>query len=632
MCGICGIINIDGKPVDTGILQRMNNAMQHRGPDDSGIHIEGNMGIAMRRLSIIDLGGGHQPIHNEDRQVWVVLNGEIYNYPALRKALESSGHRFYTHSDTETIVHLYEAHGVEFLQHLQGMFGLAVWDARKRQMVLARDRAGIKPLFYYRDANRLIFASELKSILQHPDVPKRIAAPALDAFFTCCFIPAPLTIYENIYKLLPGERLIWNDAGINLETWWQLSYAPDTHMGFDDAITGFRERFREAVRMRMISDVPLGAFLSGGIDSSAVVAMMSELSDKPVQTFSIGFEGNVGGFDETADARKIAKRFNTDHHELVVKPDLKEIGPWLAEFFDEPFSNSSAIPNYYVSKMAREKVTVALSGLGGDEIAVGYLRHIGLLMARYYRALPSFLRDKWVPQLANTLPDSARGKLFSERLKRFVRQGSEEAYQSYMSYMTYLADTEKQALYHADFYHAVNGFVDQTYRDYFNHHPEAHLVHRAAYTDLKIDLPENLLALTDRMSMAVSLEVRVPFLDHELMAFMARVPAEYKLKGTRTKHFLKKAMEGILPHEILYKKKQGFSIPLALWFRTELKETVSQVLSRERVERTGYLNYTAVRHILDQHYCGRENNYRQIWSFMVFVYWHEANFGARQDG
>lgn len=626
MCGICGIYNKDNQPVDPAVLRKMNDAMMHRGPDDWGMEVAENIGLAMRRLSIIDLAGGHQPIHNEDKSIWVVLNGEIYNYGDLRKKLEALGHTFYTHSDTESIVHLYEEYGDDFVTHLRGMFGIAIWDKRRQRVVIARDRAGIKPIFYYQDDRRLLFGSEMKVLLQHPAVSREIDYSALDAYFTNCFIPAPKTVFKNIHKLLPGHLLIVEKERVFTQKYWELDYQIDEQMTFTESLSEFRRQFTEAVKLRMIAEVPLGAFLSGGIDSSAVVATMSELSDRPVKTFSIGFEGEVGAFDETKDARKVAQMFGADHQEFVVKPNVREIAQWMAEFYDEPFSNSSSIPNYYVCKVAREHVTVALSGLGGDEIAVGYPRHMGILMAQYYRQLPKILREKVLPAAVNVLPDSGNGGRIAERMKRFVKSGIGDMYSNYMGYMTYLDVVEKQRLYSPDFMANVNGFTSNAFRQYFDKYDDAHLVNRAAFTDLNIDLPENLLALTDRMSMAVSLEVRVPFLDHELLKFMSSVPVAYKLKGLNTKTFLKKAFEGTLPNDVLYKKKQGFSIPLALWFRRELKDFVLEILSKERVERTGVLQYPAVQAMLNEHFSVKENHYRTIWSMIVFVLWHEANF------
>ncbi len=626
MCGICGILNFNGEPVDRAVLTAMNQTLRHRGPDDSGIFIAGPLGLAMRRLSIIDLAGGQQPIANEDGTVQVIQNGEIYNFPALRQSLMQKGHRFKTRSDTETIVHAYETYGQDFAGQLRGMFAIAVWDALAGRLTLVRDRAGIKPLFYYRDPDRLIFASEIKSILRHPAVAKRIDYAALDAYFTSRFVPAPRTIFENIWKLPPGHRLVADDSGVQVEKYWELHYQIQPGPGEADFVEQFREKFTEAVRIRLISEVPLGAMLSGGIDSSAIVAVMSRLSDRQVQTFSIGFAGNVGQFDETADARRVAALFGTDHHELTVRPDIRELAPWLAEFFDEPFGNSSAIPNYYVSQMARQHVTVALNGLGGDEVAVGYPRHLGLQAAQYYRKIPRFLRERVLPGLVGALPDARGGSVFSERLKRFVSGSNAPLYRSYLNYMTYLNRREKKALYTPELFENINGYVDGLVKTHFHLHPDLDVINRALFVDLKFDLPDNLLTLTDRMSMAHSLEVRVPFLDHQLLEFMAGIPPAYKRRGWTTKYFLKKALTGILPDEVLYKKKQGFTIPLALWFRTELKDFVEEVLSRERVERTGFLQYPTVRNMLAAHFRAKENYHCQIWTFMIFVLWYEANF------
>ncbi len=627
MCGICGIYNKSTRQVDADILRKMNNAMVHRGPDDWGMEIDRFVGIAMRRLSIIDIKGGHQPIHNEDQTIWTVFNGEIYNFRQLRQHLEEKGHKFYTNSDTETIVHLYEEYGDEFVSHLRGMFTIAIWDKKRERLIVARDHIGIKPLFFYNSDTILLFASEIKSILQHPAVVRELDYSALDAYFTNCFIPAPKTIFKNLHKLLPGHLLVVEKGEVATRQYWELDFYQQNEIGFEEAVQQFRSYFYKAVQMRMIAEVPLGAFLSGGIDSSAVVGIMSKISDRPVKTFSIGFEGDVGDFDETEDARRVAKLFQTEHHELIVKPDVREIAEWMATFFDEPFSNSSAIPNYYVCKMARKEVTVALSGLGGDEIAVGYPRHLGLQLARYYHLLPQWVREKMLPNIVQHIPEPGKDSRITERLKRFVKSGSGDLCQNYMGYMTYLSDEDRRKLYTANMYGASNGYTDATFDNYFNRYPSAPLINRAAFTDIKIDLPENLLALTDRMSMAVSLEVRVPFLDIELMQFMAALPAKYKTKGLQNKYFLKKSFSDILPNEVLYKKKQGFSIPLAMWFRERLKPFVQEILSPERVAATEVLNAQYVQVLLDEHFRQKNNHYRTIWSLIIFVLWHEANLG-----
>jgi len=629
VCGICGVLNFRDEAVNREILAEMNQTLFHRGPDEDGLFVDGRVGMAMRRLSIIDLESGKQPIHNEDRSVQVVQNGEIYNFQQLRKKLQAAGHRFYTHSDTETIVHAYEAYGEDFVNHLRGMFAIAIWDSREQKLLLARDRAGIKPLFYYVGSGQLIFGSEIKAILKHPAVSKRIDLHALDAYFTNCFVPAPKTIFENIYKLLPGYTLIVDQNGIRTQQYWELSYQIDHSKTEADFLRLFNEKFTEAVKIRMISDVPLGAMLSGGIDSSAIVATMSRLSDQRVKTFSIGFEGNVGAFDETNDAKLVAERFDTDHHVLTVRPDLRDLAPWIARFFDEPFGNSSAIPNFYVSQMAREHVTVALNGLGGDEVAVGYSRHLGLLMSQYYRKLPGFLRKGIIPNLVKMLPDSSKGGVFNNRLKRFVQGGSAELYKNYLGYMTHLSRQRKQVLYTPELLANANGYTDTLFGNHFNLYNNLDVVNRALFADLKFDLPDNLLTLTDRMSMAVSLEARVPFLDHELLELMASMPPAYKRHGLQNKYFLKKAFDGVLPKEILFKKKQGFTIPLALWFRTDLKHFVESVLSRDRLNRIGFLRYETVREMLENHFRARENYHQQIWSFMIFVLWYEANFPGR---
>ena len=624
MCGIAGIYTKNGAEVDRRLLKQMCDLIRHRGPDDEGFYYHGPIGMGMRRLSIIDLDGGKQPIHNEDQSVWIVLNGEIYNFLELAKSLKQKGHKFYTESDTEVIVHLYEEYGEASVNHLRGMFAFAIWDERRQKLLLARDRVGEKPLFYFTDGQRLVFGSEIKSLLKHHMVSKNIDLQAVDAYLSFLYVPAPRTIFENIKKLPPGHILVCDNEGIKIKKYWELHYQPDRSRSLDDLAEEFRQIFNEAVRLQMRSDVPVGALLSGGIDSSAVVAAMSRATNKPVETFTIVYGAKEHLFDESEPAGEIAGIFATNHHELQITPDVIGAIPKIIRSFDEPFADSSMIPNYFISELVRQHVTVALSGLGGDEVSAGYNRHLSLLLSQYYQRLPKIIRENLIANLAAKLPDAQKGGRFPERVKQFIRGDRLPLDQRYLSYITFLDPEYKRRLYSSALLSQLNGHLGHEYDVYYNFAPDLDLLNRALFIDLKMYLPDDLLTLTDRMSMAHSLEVRVPFLDHILLEFMAKVPPEYKLKGLSKKYFLKHAFSTVLPQSILKRRKQGFSVPLALWFRDGLRQYVEQTLSRFRVERMGLLKYEGVASILDDHFQLRRNNHSQIWALLVLVHWYES--------
>ncbi len=627
MCGICGIVNYSGEPVNPRILQKMNDVLYRRGPDDEGFLYDGPVGLGMRRLSIIDVNGGHQPVYNEDKTIGVVLNGEIYNFQKLAEQLKKNGHKFSSNTDTEVIVHLYEEYGERFVSKLRGMFAIALWDSQENKLILARDRIGIKPLFYYENANSLLFSSEIKSLLQHPEVSRTLDLVSIDQFLTMLYVPYPRTIYKNMYKFPPAHFLVVQNGIKHWEQYWTLSYQPDRKKSLQDFSAEILDKFRETVRMHMISDVPLGTLLSGGVDSSALVAVMSEYSKKPVETFTISYE-NEKVFDETEYARMVAEKFSSNHHELKVQPDLLNEIREICGYFDEPFADSSMIPNFYVSRMTRKYVTVALCGLGGDEMAAGYNRYAALLFSRYYHKIPRLLREKWAIKLVNRLPDSRQGSRFNERLKRFVRAGALSLDERYLNYTSFLDRREKNSLYMPDFYNAVNGELEQQFSSYFNSDSTASILDRALFTDLKMYLPDDLLTLSDRMSMYHSLELRVPFLDHEFVELMATVPPEYKLHGLSKKYILKKTFEHLLPREILYRPKKGFSIPLVLWFRNELKQFTEETLSKKNIDSLGLFNYGRISDILNAHMESRENYHSQIWALLNFMLWYEANYPA----
>lgn len=624
MCGICGMINKRQQAVDSTVLNKMNDVLYHRGPDDEGYHVDRHIGLAMRRLSIIDLDGGHQPIHNEDRTIWMVLNGEIYNYGELAIDLKRKGHHFYTKTDTEVIVHLYEEYGDECVKHLRGMFAFALWDWKRQRLLLARDRVGIKPLFYYEDDQCLVFGSEIKSVLQHNRPSKEIDFVALDVYLTMLYIPSPGTIYKEIKQVPPGYVLIVENEASQLKQYWELEYRIDYRKSLEDFSREILDKFREVIRIHMISDVPIGALLSGGIDSSAITAIMSEISDKPVDTFNISYDDKSSEFDESRYAKLVAKQFGAHHHEMRIRPDIANDIEKICSYFDEPFADSSALPNYYVSQMTKEHVTVALCGLGGDEIAAGYERYLGLLLSRYYQKIPRVIREKLAFNLVNQIPDSRKGRRFVDRMKRFIKSGVQPADQMYLSYIRYFSDLEKKELYSPLLLSNVNGTLGKQFDAYFFKYPDLDTLNRALFTDLKMYLPDDLLTLSDRMSMAHSLELRVPFLDHELIELLATVPSHYKINKFSKKHILKKAFEKILPREIIYRSKRGFSIPLALWFRNDLKNLVLSTLSPERIKKQGLFNYAKIANILESHFQAKENNYLKIWALVNFTLWHDS--------
>ena len=622
MCGILGMLNADGREMDRDRLLAMAATLAHRGPDGEGAYVDGPAALAHRRLSIIDLGGGGQPMSNEDGTVWIVFNGEIYNFPALRRELEDRGHRFRTRSDTEVIVHAYEEYGEDCVKKLRGMFAFGIWDARRQRWFLARDRLGKKPLYYYHDGRRFVFASEIKAILRDRSVPREIDPTALRDYFTYGYIPFPKTIFRSIRKLPPAHRMrvarpaeASGRVDLRTEAYWDLEYAPDRTLSETDWIEGLREKLLEAVRVRLLSDVPLGAFLSGGIDSSAVVAMMSRLMDQPVKTFSIGFEES--DFSELEYARRVAERFGTQHHETIVRPDAIALLPKLAWAFDEPFADSSAIPTYYVSRMAREQVTVVLSGDGGDETFAGYRRYLWATGLSRWDFLPGRLRETLFGWPAALMPEGLRGK-------GALRNMSLGPFERYRCLITQDAARCLPYLLSEDLQRAM-GDAEPSGSDflapYYHRHPEADYLSKLQYLDTKTYLPEDILTKVDRASMLCSLETRAPLLDHELLEFVARMPSHLKLKKGETKYILKKAMEGILPPEILHRPKMGFAVPLVHWFKGDLVEVARDLLLSPRCRQRGYVNTRFVERLLADHQKKARDHSLRIWELLFFEQW-----------
>jgi asparagine synthase (glutamine-hydrolysing) len=579
----------------------MGSALIHRGPDDSGVYIDSALSFGMRRLSIIDLTGGHQPIANEDETVWVVCNGEIYNFKELRDDLERTGHHFRTQSDTEVIVHLYEDFGVDLFKRLRGMFAIAVWDVRRKRLVLARDRLGKKPLYVARLPGRLLFASEIKSILADHTVSRELNFSALNEYLALGYVPAPLTLFKGIEKLLPGHYLICERDRISQHCYWELDPETMDHLPEEEWVERVRGKLIESIRIRLVSDVPLGAFLSGGIDSSAIVAAMARMTDQPVKTYSIGFEGEDSFYNELPYADIVARAFGTDHHEIVVRPDAAELLPKLIWHMDEPIADSAFITTYLVSRLAAQSVKVILSGVGGDELFGGYRRYLGDAFARYYQLLPRRLRQNWLPSILAKLPRDRHSKWknlfrYAEAFAKSANLSPSERYLSYVTLFTADAAAELRI-------HASNGArpTAAAMQHYFTRCAGAENLNQYIYVDLKTSLADDLLVLTDKMTMAMSLECRAPFMDHELVELAARMPANLKVRGFTMKYVLKKAVQPWLPAEILNRKKRGFGVPMGAWLRRDLNLLVQETLSEQVVQKRGLFQWPVVKQLIQRH-------------------------------
>lgn len=599
------------------LLDRMCRVITHRGPDDQGVLLKEGVALGMRRLSIIDLAGGHQPISGEDESVTIVFNGEIYNFLELEASLETRGHRFKTRSDTEAIVHAYEEFGAGCLELLRGMFAFAIWDERKRQLFLARDRAGKKPLYYsVTRKGTLVFGSELKSLLEHPDIERELNPEALDAYFTLGYVPDPLAIFRNIHKLPPGHYLTFSAGRVAIEQYWDFSFEPAESRREEDYLEELRFLLDESVRLRLISDVPLGAFLSGGIDSSTIVALMARHMGMPVKTFSIGFHED--SYSELKYARIAAKKFGTDHHEFLVTPDICSIVDELVWHFDEPFADSSAIPTYMVSKLAREHVTVILSGDGGDELFAGYTRYVVERKRGAFAHLPGFLRKGLLQPLSRLLPHGMLGR-------NFIHNVSLDKIERYLDSLSIFTGLNKEALYTNAFRASLNGSsgVIASVRDYAAKIKTGEDIDKLLYIDSKTYLPGDILTKVDRMSMAVSLEARAPLLDHKLIEFVARTPAALKLAGYETKYLLKRAIKGLVPDEILNRPKQGFGVPMQDWINKQLRERIRDTLTQAGLKQRGYVEPAYVQVLLDEHERGRRDHSMALWSLFMLELWHE---------
>ena len=631
MCGIAGILDGQGRAVEQPLVRRLCEALGHRGPDGEGYYTDGPVALGHRRLAILDLAGGGQPMSNEDGTLRVVLNGEIYNFGELRTRLEGLGHRFATRSDTEVVVHAYEQYGEACVSQLRGMFAFAVWDHRRQTLFLARDRIGKKPLFYAQVDSQWVFASELRALLQHPRLARAVDWAALDSYLTYGYVPVPKTIFHGVHKLPPAHwltlRLRPGGSGgpeVHVERYWQLAYEPKLRLSEEDAADGLLEVLREAVRLRMIADVPLGALLSGGIDSSIVVALMSQLSDRPVKTFSIGFDDQE--FNELPHARRVAERCGTEHHELIVRPNALEVLPTLVRHYGEPYADSSAIPSYYLAKLTREHVKVALNGDGGDECLAGYERYAGGLAADRYGRIPTAVRRLAIEPLSRLIPAGGSRRSRVRQARRFLEVAGQPAPQRYLRWVGYVPTAQKAALYAPDFQEQLAG-----------HRAEAWLLEmwdrltatglgpldRMLALDVESYLPNDLLVKMDIATMANSLEARSPFLDHEVMEFCARLPAGYKLRGMQLKYLLKNVGKRLLPPETMARRKMGFGVPVGNWMRGELRSWAEDLLLSPRALKRGYFQPEALRQLVDAHLEGREDRSSQLWALLWLELWHQ---------
>ena len=627
MCGICGLVRTPGGAAfPRDLPAAMCRTIVHRGPDDEGVYLDDRAGLGNRRLSIIDVEGGHQPLSNEDGSVWIAYNGEAYNFAEIRDDLKARGHVFATRSDTETMVHAYEEWGAPaFIERFRGMFAFALWDKRNGTLLLMRDRIGVKPLYYtLLPDGTIVFGSELKTVLTHPAVRREVEPQALDIYLTLEYVPAPLSMFKNIHKLPAGHYLTWKDGRIDIKKYWDLE--PNPHPARPASPAAVEDELyallKESVKLRLVSDVPLGAFLSGGIDSSAVVGLMRELGADPLRTFSIGFKDQ--SYNELEHARRIAERFQTEHEEFILEPKALELTEKLVRHLDEPLGDFSIFPTYLVSEMARRRVTVALSGDGGDELFAGY-EHYQAQRLSGWPGVP--LAARAAGAVANRLRPSKKKKGAWNKLRRFTQGFDIDAGHRHFRWMMFLTEAAKRELYGPALQSALGGVGPLRGREPFSDHFAAlngfDPTSGEQYLDLKTYLADDIMVKVDRMSMAASLEAREPLLDHKLVEFAFRLPGDFKLHGSQTKWIFKKTLERLLPRETLYRKKEGFSIPIKHWLAVELRDLMEETLSEKRIREGGWFVYDPVRRMIDAHVAGRENYSHQLWALLVFEIWRE---------
>lgn len=634
MCGIVGIVDLHQRPLDRAVLERMCGALRHRGPDDEGFVVAAPAALGQRRLSILDLAGGKQPLSNEDGTVWITFNGEIYNFKDLRDRLIGLGHRFATQSDTEVIVHAYEEYGADCVEHLRGMFAFGIWDSNRQQLFLARDRVGKKPLFYTRADGCFLFASELQGLLTHPAIPRDVDPAGIDAYLTYGYVPAPRTIFRDVWKLPPAHHLTLSiDKGTGrveerLNRYWQLDYAPKLALDENEAAEALLDVLTEAVRMRMVADVPVGALLSGGIDSSLVVAIMSRVSNRPVQTFSIGFDEKE--FDELRYARLVADRHGTDHHELIVRPTAVDVLPMLVRHYGEPFADSSAVPSYHVAKMTRQHVTVALNGDGGDECFAGYERYLGGAWADHYRRIPEVLRRRFIEPLSRLVPKGLPRQNRLGQVRRFLGAAGLPTEHRHLRWVSVFRTEVRHAIYNEGFRQELADYdagswltgLYETLRSSGLNGVDSLLA-----LDVVSYLPYDLLVKMDIATMAASLEARSPFLDHKVMEFAAALDSSHKLHGRTLKYLLKKVAARFMPAEAIQRRKMGFGVPVGDWMRGELRPLLEETLLAGDARTRRYFDSTNVRALVDEHVCGRQDHSFQCWALLWLELWHREFLG-----
>jgi asparagine synthase (glutamine-hydrolysing) len=618
MCGITGIVNFDrSESVDPDLIERMTTALVHRGPDDDGYFTEGNAGFGHRRLSIIDLGGGKQPIFNEDESILIVFNGEIYNYADLTTTLIQFGHQFKSRSDTEAIVHAYEQYGDACVEHLRGMFAFAIWDRRRKRLLIARDRLGVKPLYFHQSGRFLAFASEIKSLLQIPGVSRSVSPDALEAYFTLRYVPGPQTMFNGISKLQPGHFLVLDESGVHIRKYWDIEYRKDEGISPEDYLSRFEELLEESVRLRLVAEVPLGVFLSGGLDSSAILAVMSKLRGRErIKTFSVGYDVPAGQEDSVNEfeyARLAAKTFGAEHHEFkLTAEDFRDSLTDLVWYLDEPLADDSCIPLYFIARLARKHITVVLSGEGADEILAGY----GI----YKRMLAIDAAYQRFPRLTPWVARSAASLFSGQVSQRYARWAGLPMAQRYRGVSMGMPPELRGQLLGR---YGEATAVDTAFQACFQTVPERDALNRMLYADAKIWLPDDLLLKADKMTMANGLELRVPFLDHKLVEFAATLPDNLKLKRSTGKYLLRRAMKNVLPDQIINRPKKGFPVPTESWLRGELKEFVHDTLLGSDAACHSYMDVRVIQRIVNEHERGTENRRQEIWTLLIFEIWHK---------
>jgi asparagine synthase (glutamine-hydrolysing) len=623
MCGIVGYVNNGSRAVEREILARMNHEIIHRGPDEDGFFVKENVGLAMRRLAIIDLKGGQQPIFNSDKTKAIVFNGEIYNFQELREDLIKRGHSFYTKCDTEVIIHLFDEYGTDCVNYLRGMFAFAIWDETEKSLFIARDRVGKKPLLYSHQPNGdLIFGSEFQALLAHPSISREVDFEAIDSYLSYLCVPAPQTAFKQIRKLEPAHWMLWKNGEVKTHRYWLPDFSKKIKISEPEAIEETTRILREATKMRMIAEVPLGAFLSGGVDSSTIVALMAEVSEKPVKTFSIGFEEQ--DFSELKYAKIVANHVGAEYHEFIVRPNALEVLPTLIEHYGEPYADSSAIATYYVSKETRQFVTVALNGDGGDESFGGYERYLAMQMAEKYHHLPEFLRKTVIESTVSLIPTSELKKSRVRDAKRFLQAASLPKTERYFRWMSTFNREAKKEIYTKEFANTVAEQNPSVFLDkWFDKADGLSILDSILLTDQMTYLPNDLLVKVDIVSMANSLEARSPFLDHKVIEFAASLPENLKVGRFETKTLLKKVAAQLVPREVIYRRKMGFGVPLGDWFRGEMKSFLRDILLSEKSLSRGIIKPEFIEKYVREHTESAKDHAFQIWTLLMLELWFQ---------